>query len=261
MAKLSINNVTLRIPIRNPADNSLKSLIKKKIKEKKNKIKTPLNIVGGELDKVDETNYVTALRNIDLKLFNGYKLGIIGHNGSGKTTLLKLMAGVYQPTFGECISEGDIYTIFTSSIGMDMDLNGLENIKLRCIMHGKNSEQIKEIEKDVIDFCEFGEFINFPLRTYSSGMLIRLSFALSTAFNSEILLIDENLDAGDITFKNKSQLRVAKFLKSTGILVIVSHSMDTIQKFCTKCLLLEKGRVIFSGNTKSVIQKYKNRYK
>ncbi len=261
MAKLSLSNVTLRIPIRNPSDNSLKSLIQKKIKEKKKRIMKTSSIVGGALNKINEVNYVTALDCINLKLSDGDKLGIIGHNGSGKTTLLKLMAGVYQPTFGECKSDGDIYTIFTSSIGMDMDLNGIENIKLRCIMHGKNLNQIKDIEKNVIDFCELGEFINFPLRTYSSGMLIRLSFALSTAFNSDILLIDENLDAGDITFKNKSQMRVEKFLESSGILVIVSHSMDTIQKFCTKCLLLEKGKIIFSGNTKSAIENYQSRYK
>lgn len=261
MAKVQINSVNLNIPLLANRSNSFKGTLSSLFFKKISKLKDSKKTVGGTIRNENKKTFINVLQNINLELNDGDSLGIVGHNGSGKSSLLKLIAGIYKPTYGSIKIHGSIFPIFTSFIGMDMELSGIENIDLRCKIMGKNSSEIKRIRDNVVNFCDLGHFINLPIRTYSSGMRLRLSFALSTSIQSDILLIDENLDAGDISFRKKSNERAKTFLKKSKIMILVSHNLQTINNFCNKCLILEKGKIIDNGNTNSIINKYKKMYR
>ena len=252
--KIELKNVSLNIPIYDnfSITQSFFNIFKQKVFNKK----ITKSSVGGNIVIKEKKKYVNVINNLSLTLNSGDSIGVIGHNGSGKSSLLKLIAGIYKPYYGEVKTKGKIFSLFSSNIGMDVDLTGIENIILKCKMNGIDQKQTNNIMDDVISFCDIGEFINMPIRTYSSGMVIRLSYALTTAFDYEIILIDENLDAGDKFFQEKMANRNDKFYNKVKILVMVTHNLEKIKKFCNKCMIMQKGKMVMIGKCDDVIRKY-----
>ena len=181
---------------------------------------------------------VTALHNLSLKLEPGDRLGVMGPNGAGKSTLLRVIAGIYEPTQGSVEVRGRIASLINISLGMELEASGYENIRMRGVMMGLSLKQIKSLEEEIADFTELGPCLNMPIRSYSTGMHMRLGFAVSTAVPADILLMDEWLSVGDEAFKIKAEKRLGEYVKKSSILVIASHSKETIEKLSNKTLNL-----------------------
>lgn len=202
---------------------------------------------------------VHALKNFNLEIHEGERVGIIGHNGAGKSTLLRALAGVYPIKTGVIETSGEIRSMFELTLGFDMESTGRENIMNRGLMLGETPSQVRAREQEIIDFAELGEFIDYPIRAYSSGMLVRLAFAISTAVGGEILLVDEVLSAGDVNFQNKAKERMLNIMDNAKILVLVLHDMVTIQEICNRVVLLNKGQIVADGKPEDVVRKYLSR--
>ena len=180
-----------------------------------------------------------ALNNITLDLKDGDRLGVMGPNGAGKSTLLRTLAGVYHPTSGSIEVKGRISSLIDINLGMDHEASGYENIRMRGIMMGLSLKQIKSMEEDIADFSGLSGFLHMPIRTYSSGMHMRLGFAVSTSIEADIILMDEWLSVGDSEFILKAEKRLENFIGRSSILIIASHSEDLIKKTTNQILLLE----------------------
>lgn len=202
---------------------------------------------------------VHALKNFNLEIHEGERVGIIGHNGAGKSTLLRALAGVYPIKTGVIETSGEIRSMFELTLGFDMESTGRENIMNRGLMLGETPSQVRAREQEIIEFAELGEFIDYPIRAYSSGMLVRLAFAISTAVGGEILLVDEVLSAGDANFQNKAKERMLKIMDNAKILVLVLHDMVTIQEICNRVVLLNKGQIVADGKPGDVVRRYLGR--
>jgi ABC-type polysaccharide/polyol phosphate transport system ATPase subunit len=190
-------------------------------------------------------------------LNEGDRLAILGHNGAGKSTLLRLISGIYSPTSGMIETNGRIMSLFNMMEGISLDATGNEVIEYRGALLGLKSKQIAEIRDEVVEFCELGEFMDIPLRTYSTGMQVRLAFAITTAINSDILIMDEFIGAGDASFFSKAQARIETFIENTKIMVIATHSVDLAKQWCNKGLLLEHGKMVGIGVVDDVVERYK----
>ncbi len=199
---------------------------------------------------------VNALKNISFRLDPGSAVGLIGRNGSGKSTLLKVMAGVMEPSRGSIWRCGKINAILTIGSGMESELNGYQNIQRLGLLWGLSVEEIRGLVPDIIEFSQLGDFIYLPVRTYSSGMRMRLAFAIATVGTPDILLIDEVFGVGDSQFRERAKQRISKLLQRSRIVVISSHADDLIREFCTRCLYLENGRIKAYGDTDEVIKLY-----
>jgi lipopolysaccharide transport system ATP-binding protein len=199
---------------------------------------------------------VRAIDDLTFKLRDGDRLGLVGHNGSGKSTLLRVLAGVYAPSAGTAEIRGEIGSLIDISLGIDPEATGRENIYLRGSLLGMTNGEIGRHLDDIIDFSELGEFIDMPLRTYSTGMHLRLAFAVSTTVRPEILLMDEWLSVGDEHFRQKAELRMAELLRATSILVIASHSKELVLDTCNRAMWLEHGRVRLEGSAEDVCAAY-----
>jgi lipopolysaccharide transport system ATP-binding protein len=182
---------------------------------------------------------VTALSNISLSLKDGDRLGVMGPNGSGKSTLLRTLAGIYLPTSGSIQVKGSIASLIDISLGMDMEATGFENIRMRGIVMGLKLKQIKLIEEEIADFTELGQFLEMPIRTYSTGMHMRLGFAVSTTVPADIILMDEWLSVGDSDFLAKAEKRLHDYIQRSSILVVASHSEDLIAKLTNQVIRLK----------------------
>lgn len=205
-----------------------------------------------------ELEDVHAIKNMSLEIKEGERVGVIGYNGAGKSTLLKALAGVYPIKNGTIETVGNVRSMFELTLGFDMDSTGRENIMNRGLMLGYTPNQVREFEQEMIEFAELGEFIDYPIRAYSSGMLVRLAFAISTSVSGEILLVDEVLSAGDINFQKKAKQRMMNVMSRAKILVLVLHDMATIEDVCTRTIFLKQGRIIADGKPKEVIREYLN---
>jgi ABC-type polysaccharide/polyol phosphate transport system ATPase subunit len=244
MAKIELRNAYVKFPVFSPKERSIKTAIKHKL-------------VGGALHfEKEKAVYVEALNNISMRLGDGVRLGIMGHNGSGKTTLLRLLAGIYEPTEGSITRSGSVYSVTDMLMGMDPEESGYDNIIMRGIFMGLTHKQAKSLIPDVEEFTELGEFLSMPVRTYSTGMMLRLAFAISTSVQSDILIMDEMIGAGDAAFMEKALKRTEEFLKKTSILIIASHNPQTVLQFCNAAILLEKGYITRSGKPEEIIQAY-----
>lgn len=190
---------------------------------------------------------VHALRDISLHLGPGDRIGLIGSNGAGKTTLLRVMSGVYEPARGFVRIEGRVSALTDIMLGMDFDANGYENIVLRGIVLGLTRKEAATLIPEVAAFSELGQYLDLPVATYSSGMMLRLAFAVSTAVVPDILLMDEMIGAGDAHFVEKAQSRINSMIERVSILAIASHNEEIIRRFCTKAILLEEGRIKHMG--------------
>jgi ABC-type polysaccharide/polyol phosphate transport system ATPase subunit len=191
--------------------------------------------------------YIDALSNVSLDLREGDRVGLIGHNGAGKSTILRTMAGIYEPTGGRIRVSGRVSPMFDLMLGIDPDATGNENLRLRGMLLGMTAAQIEEYAAEIGEFSGLGEYLDFPVKTYSSGMLLRLMFSVATAVSPEILLLDEWITAGDANFMERAEVRVNKLIDRSSLMVIASHSRDLIQRLCNKVAVLEHGRVVDFG--------------
>ena len=232
MTKILLNNVCVDFPIYNTTGRSLKNHL--------------MQAATGGLMGSNEQGHVVvrALQNICLDLKEGDRLGVIGHNGAGKSTLLRVISGVYEPTGGSVEVKGKVTSLIDLSLGMDSEATGIENIFLRGALLGFNRRWLATKVEEIADFAGLGNFIEMPLRTYSTGMQMRLLFSIATLQQPEILVMDEWLNVGDADFQEKAQQRLDEIVKKTSIMVIATHSPELIQKACNRMIRLERGTLM-----------------
>ncbi|WP_315806238.1 MULTISPECIES: ABC transporter ATP-binding protein [unclassified Bradyrhizobium] len=199
---------------------------------------------------------VSSLNDVSLIAEHGERIGLIGHNGAGKSTMLRAVSGVYEPVRGSITVCGRVASLIDLTLGMDLEASGYENIRIRCMLLGLTSEEIAHQINDIAEVTELGDFLEMPIRTYSSGMMLRLAFAISTSITPDILLMDEWIGAGDASFIKKAQARLQDLLGRTGILFIASHSEDIVKSNCTRAVWLEKGAIRVDGTPSEVWREY-----
>lgn len=207
-------------------------------------------------ESVNPVMEVRALQHVDLTIRDGERLGIIGRNGAGKSTMLKVLAGIYPPTGGRRIVEGRVSSLFDLALGFEQEASGWENIAYRGYLQGETPTSIRSKIQAIADFTELGDFLNLPVRHYSSGMLVRLAFAIATAIDPEILLVDEVLSVGDMSFQSKALQRMRDMMSKARVIVMVSHDLNSIMKFCDRSIWLDEGRVCQIGPTKEIVEAY-----
>src|SRR4051812_12205312 len=219
--------------------------------------KTVLGVVGGNIDGGQKVPIIEALRDIDLELAHGAKVGLVGHNGAGKSTLLRLLSGIYEPTRGRAEIRGRVAPIFDLGVGMDPEISGLENIMIRGLFLGMTRKQMEDRVDDIAEFTELGDFLRMPLRTYSTGMRVRLALGVVTSIDPEILLLDEGIGAVDAAFLEKSKRRLGELVERSGLLVFASHSDEFLRELCDTAIWLEHGQVKLQGDLDDVLRAYK----
>lgn len=197
-----------------------------------------------------------ALKGISFTIRDGEVVGIIGRNGSGKSTVLKIIAGVYRPTAGVVKVRGKVAALIELGAGFHPDLTGRENIVLNGLLLGMSKQEIQEREKQILDFAGLGEFINSPVKQYSSGMFMRLGFAVATEVDPDILLIDEILAVGDAAFQQKCLARIEDFRRRRKTIIVVSHDLGTVRTLCQRVLLIQDGRLVEDGPAEQVVCRY-----
>lgn len=225
-------NLGVQFPIYNAPTRSLK--------------KTILRTATGGRIAADQSGRVCvrALDQVSFDVAEGDRVGLVGSNGSGKTTLLRVIAGVYEPTEGSIAVKGRIASLLDISMGLEPEASGYENIVLRGLMMGIKPKEIRRKIADIAEFSELGDYLGMPLRTYSSGMVMRLAFSVSTNIDPEVLIMDEWLSVGDANFVDKAEKRLQELLKRTPILIIASHSPELVTKLCNKVMKLANGRLL-----------------
>ena len=205
-----------------------------------------------------KTNEFWALKHVSFDVYQGEVMGIIGHNGAGKSTVLKAISGILKPTEGSVVCRGNIVPMLELGSGFDMDLTGRENIFLNGAILGYSEEFLKARYDEIVAFSELGQFIEVPIRNYSSGMLARLAFSIATVVNPEILIVDEILSVGDADFQEKSRKRMMELMSGGTTVLFVSHSLQQIREMCDRVVWLEHGTVQMLGDTKEVCDRYEN---
>lgn len=229
---ITVDNISVTFPVFDANQRSFKKTLLKAM-------------VGGGLGGFDKgIAQVEALRDISMDIREGDRVALIGHNGSGKTTLLRVFAGVYPPTKGDISVQGKITSLLDSQLGMNGELTGYENIYMRGLFLGMSRGQLNDLTEEIIDFSELGDFINMPVRTYSSGMVLRLAFSISTCVQPEILLMDEWMSVGDEEFRHKAEKRLQSFVEKAGILVFATHDHNLAERLCNRHFHLESGRIV-----------------
>ena len=199
----------------------------------------------------------TALKNINFKIEKGSVIGVIGRNGSGKSTLLKTIAGIFSPDTGTVDIKDNTVALLSIGLGFNVELSGYENIILSGLLLGFTKEKINEKIDEIIEFSELGDFIYKPVKTYSSGMHSKLAFSITTLLDTDILLIDEVLSVGDISFREKSYAKIKEIIKNKDkTILIVSHSLNTIKEICSKTIWIDNGNLIDFDTTEKVVDNY-----
>ncbi|KAB0676012.1 ABC transporter ATP-binding protein [Aureimonas leprariae] len=246
MASMVLRDVVVDIPVYNASTRSLKN-----------------NVVsaatGGRVVLGGGRTFVRAVDGLSLELGHGTRLALVGHNGAGKSTILKVMAGIYHPTAGRMRSEGTVASMFDIGFGMDEDATGWDNIALRGRLLGFSRREIAKRTPEIAETSELGRFLDMPLRTYSTGMATRLAFAISTAIDPDILLVDEGIGAGDAAFLERAKQRMEGFVGRAGLLVVASHSDDLLLRWCTTGAWMEHGRLRLLGPIREVLDAYHGR--
>jgi lipopolysaccharide transport system ATP-binding protein len=231
MATITLNNVVVDFPIYGSSSRSLKTSF--------------VNAAtGGKIARdAAQRVVVRALDNINLDLRDGDRVGLVGHNGSGKSTLLRVMAGAYEPVSGSAVIVGRIAPMLSIWLGMDMEATGYENIFMRGVIMGMKPKAMGAMVDEINTFAELGDYLHMPLRTYSSGMAMRLAFAVSTSVTADIILMDEWLSVGDASFSQKADIRLKERMDAAKILVLASHSIDLVRTHCNKIVHLDHGLI------------------
>ncbi len=243
MASIELVNASVDIPIYNSRGRSLKT--------------TLLRRVGGQVETSSrDVVTVKALRDISLSLAPGDRIALIGHNGAGKSTLLRVFSGSYEPSGGHAEIQGSVSSLIDMMMGMDPELTGADNIILRGVFVGMSLKEARMAIPEVAEFSELGPYLHLPMRTYSSGMLMRLAFAISTTRFPEILLFDEMISFGDLSFASKAKARVNAMLGKASILALASHDLGSLKTYCNRAILLRQGEIISSGSVQDVWDHY-----
>jgi lipopolysaccharide transport system ATP-binding protein len=243
-ASIRLHQVNLDLPIFDVSAQSLKKRVMR---------------LGRRNRIAEDSTGVVVVRSLDgvsLELQPGDRLGLIGHNGAGKSTLLRVLAGIYPPTSGTVEVEGRAVPLLDINLGMDDQSTGRQNIRLRGLLLGMSDAEIRAKTQDIADFTELGDYLDLPLRTYSSGMRLRLAFAIATAVDAEILLLDEVIGVGDASFQDKAARRLEQLHARAEIVVLAIHNPDVIRKTCNKALWLERGKLRSFGDAQTVLDAY-----
>ncbi|HYH24678.1 MAG TPA: ABC transporter ATP-binding protein [Blastococcus sp.] len=222
--------------------------------------KTVMGLVGGNIDSAAKVPVIAALRDVTLSLDHGARVGLVGHNGAGKSTLLRLLSGIYEPTRGVATIRGRVAPVFDLGVGMDPEISGLENIMVRGLFLGMTRKQMQERVDDIADFTELGDFLRMPLRTYSTGMRVRLALGVVTSIDPEILLLDEGIGAVDAAFLEKSKQRLVELVARSGLLVFASHSDEFLRELCDTAIWMEHGQIKQQGELDEVLRAYKGQH-
>jgi lipopolysaccharide transport system ATP-binding protein len=231
MTKIVLTNVTLNYPLYVASNMSIRKAL------------LELFISNKGINKKSTVNHITALDDVSLTLLPGDRLGILGDNGAGKSTLLRVIAGIYKPTSGNINVEGRISSLLDIFFGINMDASGRENIIIRGILLGLSRHDITKISEKIIAFIDIKEFIDYPMKTYSTGMKMRVAFAISIHVTANILILDEWLSVGDKGFVKKAEQALMDKISSAQIVVYASHSEEQIKRTCNKVIYLKKGRI------------------
>ena len=244
MGHILLKNLCVDIPIFNSQGRSLK--------------KTVLGFTtGGKIGLTEAgKTVIRSLDDINLEVNSNERIGLIGHNGAGKSTLLRVLGKVYSPSSGIADITGSVGSLIDISLGIDSEATGLENIYLRAALLEIPRRKVNQELNDIIEFTQLGDFINMPVRTYSTGMHMRLAFAVSTMISPDILLMDEWLSVGDLEFQSKAEQRLNNLIERANILVLASHSRQLIESCCTRVLWLEHGAIKMDGDPKTVCSRY-----
>jgi ABC-type polysaccharide/polyol phosphate transport system ATPase subunit len=232
MVHISISDLTVEFAIFGASSRSLKNSIIAQA--------TGGKVMAGARDVV----VVRAIDGLNLQVRDGDRVGLMGHNGSGKSTLLRVLSGIYKPNAGRIEIEGHVGTLLDPAAGMDMEATGYENIYLRGHLLGMTTREIKSKLDEIASFSELGDFLSLPMKTYSAGMAARLAFAISTAPETDILLVDEGIGAGDAEFQKKAEERISRLFEKTSIVLIASHSEELLARFCNRRIRMEHGKLV-----------------
>jgi lipopolysaccharide transport system ATP-binding protein len=244
LTEINFRDVSIEFPIFNATSRSLTSKL--------------LQIAtGGKLDSdASGRVLVRALTDVSFKLNEGDRVGLLGHNGAGKSTLLRALSGVYAPTRGSVSIQGQVGSLIDVGLGINLEATGRENVFIRGQLLGLTNSQIASKYDEIVAFTELGDFMEVPVRTYSSGMHLRLAFAVSTVVRPEILLMDEWLSVGDEGFKAKAEHRLTEMVSETKILAIATHSRALVEKVCNRVIWLEHGQIKMDGPVEEVAPAY-----
>jgi len=245
-ARIAIEGVSVYFPLYHSNARSLKKMV--------------FAAASGRLGQDRQHRVVVeALRDISFTLHGGDRLALIGSNGAGKTTLLRTLAGIYEPVAGHVRVEGSLNALLDTSLGMNLDLTGRENIMLRGLYNGLPPAALAKLEADVCEFTGLSDFIDLPVRIYSSGMMVRLGFAMTTAIRPQILLMDEWILAGDSEFIERAKLRLEAMVRGAEILVLSTHDVSIVRTWCTRVIWLDQGRIRADGPPEQVLEQYLGR--
>ena len=244
---LSMKSVSLEIPIFAGLPRTIKSLLVD-------------SITGGKFTRKKGKNFIKAVQNINLKVYEGERIGLIGHNGAGKTTFLRLISGIYNISSGELISKKNIYPMIDKSLLISMELSAIKAIKAHYLFAKNSLVGFDDFCKDVTDFSGLGEYVYLPTKTFSEGMISRLSFAILTSLSHECLALDEGFATGDMNFQQKAYNRLTEFISNSGTLFLASHSNELLTKFCDRGLVFSKGSIVFDGDIYKALEFYKKQY-
>jgi len=234
MTRLWLEHVSVHLPVLGARSHSLKHRLL-------------ASATGGRIGRGSGFTVIEALNDVSFDLREGDRLGVSGHNGAGKTTLLRVLSGAYSPTAGRRGAIGRVATLIDPTLGIEPEATGYENILLRGIILGIGRAQLRRMRDDIAEFSGLGEFMSMPVRTYSTGMLMRLAFAITTSVPADILLMDEWLSVGDAEFRTQAEARMRTLVSGSGILVLATHSPDLIRRECTRAISLQKGAVVSDG--------------
>lgn len=240
MNMIEVKNVTMRFRMSDEPINSLKEIFTTAVK--------------GRL----RFNEFMALNDVSFNLEKGKTLGLIGHNGAGKSTTLKVISGILKPTSGSVVTRGNIVPMLELGAGFDLELTGKENIYLNGAILGYSKEYLESKYEEIVDFAEIREFIDMPIRNYSSGMMARLAFSIASVVQPEILIVDEILAVGDAAFQEKSLSRMKELMSGGATVLFVSHDIEKIEEMCDEVVWLEKGKIVKTGPAKQICEEYKN---
>jgi ABC-type polysaccharide/polyol phosphate transport system ATPase subunit len=244
MHYMRLRNLSVEFPIYQGSSRSLKKLLFA--------TSTQGNLAKDAFDRIN----VRALNDVTLDVNDGDRLGLLGANGAGKTTLLKVLAKIYHPTRGSVVISGKISSLLNSTVGFNHEATGRENIILGGMYMDVHPREMRTHIDEIAEFTELGPYLDMPVRTYSAGMMIRLGFAVSTCIPPEILLMDEWLSAGDAHFLDKAQNRMKEFVSGSNIVVLASHSLPLLQRWCNRAILLDHGHVAAMGPVDDVVEVY-----
>jgi ABC-2 type transport system ATP-binding protein/lipopolysaccharide transport system ATP-binding protein len=257
VARISARMLLLEFPIYDVASRSLKQMFM--LRPIANAFRSASHVGGSIETGAGGTVVVRAIDGMSFEISKGDRVGLIGHNGAGKTTLLRTIAGIYDATGGVLETVGRVMPLFNLMEGMMPDATGREFARIRGILLGMEPHQLEAITGEVIEFCELGSYIDMPVRTYSSGMLVRLAFALATSVTSDILLFDELIGAGDARFVTKAEERLRAFVERSNIVVVASQSRAILRQWCNRLFLIEHGKLIADGTVEDVLKEYDQR--